>query len=397
MQLLPLIQEFKVSYKYPVLFTHSVFDVQNTTLLDSFNYHTNNFPVKLLVVMDEGVSNAHPHFEKQLFEYCKHYSDKLKLSCSPIIVAGGEGCKNKPELVQQIETAVNEHKIDRHSYILAIGGGAILDMVGFAAAVSHRGIRLIRIPTTVLSQNDSGVGVKNSVNAFKKKNFLGTFAPPYAVINDFEFLKSLDERNWRAGIAEAIKVSLIKDRAFFNYIKENIKGFVNREMEPMERQIHRCAELHLNHIASGDPFEMGSSRPLDFGHWSAHKLEQLTDFSVLHGEAVAMGIAVDSIYSQKIGLLSEAELTEILECIRGLGFPLFHEKLLSYLDEPANPESLLRGLREFQEHLGGKLTIMLLEKIGKGKEVNEIDLEIMKDSIHYLEKYNQKMGSETKD
>jgi 3-dehydroquinate synthase len=391
MHLFPIIQEFKVSYRYPVFFTHSVFDLQNTTLIDAFNQNTTNLPVKLLVVIDEGVSKAFPDLQKNLEIFCRHHNDKINLTTAPMVIAGGEECKNKPELVHQIETAVNDFKIDRHSYIVAIGGGAILDMVGFAAAVSHRGIRLIRIPTTVLSQNDSGVGVKNSINAFKKKNFLGTFAPPFAVINDFEFLKALDDRNWRAGIAEAIKVSLIKDKDFFDYIKENIKGFVERDMVPMQRQIYKCAELHLNHIASGDPFEMGSSRPLDFGHWSAHKLEQLTDFSVLHGEAVAIGIAIDSIYSHKIGLLSETELKEILECIHGLGFPMFHEKLLSNLDQPTNQGSLLRGLTEFQEHLGGKLTIMLLEKVGKGKEVNEIDLKIMKESIHYLRDYSLKL------
>jgi 3-dehydroquinate synthase len=387
MQLSPLIQEFKVSYRYPVVFTHDAFNTQNSSIIDVLGKKETLQPSKFLVVIDQGIKDSYPFLAEKIKDYCKYYSDKIVLVTEPITIPGGEECKNQPELVSEIEKAVNDFKIDRHSYIVAIGGGAVLDLVGFAAAVSHRGIRLIRIPTTVLSQNDSGVGVKNSINAFKKKNFLGTFAPPFAVINDFDFLKTLDDRNWRAGIAEAIKVSLIKDKTFFDFLKDNIKGFVSRDMEPMRVQIHKCAELHLNHIASGDPFEMGSSRPLDFGHWSAHKLEQLTNFSVLHGEAVAMGIALDSIYSYKIGWLSKEEVDEIIDCIFKLGFPLYHDKLSSNLDNPTHHESILKGLVEFQEHLGGRLTIMLLEKIGKGKEVNEIDFSLMRESIKLLEQY----------
>ena len=120
-----------------------------------------------------------------------------------------------------VHRAIHEYGIDRHAYVLAVGGGALLDMVGYAAATAHRGVRLVRVPTTVLSQNDSGIGVKNSVNAFGKKNFLGTFAPPFAVFNDFTFLTTLSDRDWRAGISEAIKVALLKDATFFAFLEEH--------------------------------------------------------------------------------------------------------------------------------------------------------------------------------
>ncbi len=240
------------------------------------------------------------------------------------IIPGGEGAKNDPALVDQLIEAVDRYGIDRHSYVIAIGGGSVLDLVGYVAAISHRGIRHIRIPTTVLSQNDSGIGVKNGVNYRGKKNFLGSFAPPVAVFNDAEFLKTLDDRDWRAGISEAIKVALIKDQPFFEWLETNAEKLAARDLDTMQYLIHRCAELHLDHIASGDPFEMGSSRPLDFGHWSAHKLEQLTDFEVRHGEAVAIGIALDSLYSQRLGWLSEADTHRILNLERTLGFSLFH-------------------------------------------------------------------------
>ena len=275
---------------------------------------------------------------------------------------------------------MNEHKIDRHSYVAAIGGGSVLDLVGYAAAVSHRGIRHIRIPTTVLSQNDSGIGVKNGINYFGKKNFLGTFAPPIAVFNDELFIDSLSDRNYRSGISEAVKVALIKDPVFFEWIECNTDALVKRERQVMNYLICRCAELHMQHIAGLDPFESGSSRPLDFGHWSAHKLEQLSNFDVLHGEAVAMGIALDTVYSNLCGYLSEPESQRVIDLLNKLGFDLVHPMM----EVNDNRSPILLGLEEFREHLGGELTIMLLEKIGQGIEVHEIDPELLKKASHLL-------------
>ncbi len=252
------------------------------------------------------------------------------------------------------------NEIDRHSYVAAIGGGSVLDLAGFASAVAHRGIKHIRIPTTVLSQNDSGVGVKNGINYNGKKNFTGTFAPPVAVFNDERFLETLSERDWRSGIAEAIKVGLIKDADFYYWIEENVEKLIARDGETMNRLIRRCAALHLQHIASGDPFELGSSRPLDFGHWSAHKLEQLSGFKILHGEAVAMGIALDTLYSALSGRLLMEKAERIIQLLIKCGFEITNP-LLEIQDE--NSE-ILKGLQEFREHLGGQLTMMLLPILG---------------------------------
>jgi 3-dehydroquinate synthase len=268
---------------------------------------------------------------------------------------------------------------------VAIGGGSVLDLTGYVSAISHRGIKHIRIPTTVLSQNDSGVGVKNGVNYFGKKNFLGTFAPPVAVLNDSQFLSTLSERDWRSGISEAIKVALIKDPVFFEWIEKHADRLMLRSgtNEEMNKLIHRCAELHLEHIRSLDPFETGSSRPLDFGHWSAHKLEQLTDFKVFHGEAVAMGIALDSLYSSLSGRLKADQAERIIQLLLKLGFEITHPFM-----QPENDKSpILLGLQEFREHLGGQLTIMLLKDIGKGEEVHEIDTSLVIEAGKQLKQY----------
>ncbi|WP_138989847.1 3-dehydroquinate synthase [Larkinella sp. C7] len=369
-------QSFSVQFTYDVYFSDRLFESTNLTLLEFLKKrHSEGFRKKLFFILDEGVVNSHPALPEQIKAYFAHVPI-VDLIPDLLVIPGGEGAKNDPELVDQLIEAVDRYGIDRHSYVIAIGGGSVLDLVGYVAAISHRGIRHIRIPTTVLSQNDSGIGVKNGVNYRGKKNFLGSFAPPVAVFNDAEFLKTLDDRDWRAGISEAIKVALIKDQPFFEWLETNAEKLAARDLDAMQYLIHRCAELHLDHIASGDPFEMGSSRPLDFGHWSAHKLEQLTDFEIRHGEAVAIGIALDSLYSQRLGWLSEADTHRILNLERTLGFTLFHPAL--------DGDGLLKGLNEFREHLGGQLTIMLLKAIGKGVEVHEMDTELIREAIGIL-------------
>jgi 3-dehydroquinate synthase len=374
-------QSFSVPFRYPVAFTENLFAVPQTLLADTF---PEGQLARVFFVLDSGVVAHHPELISQIKNYVASYPSRLALVAEPIVVPGGEACKNDSEAYQRVVEATNSFGIDRHSYIVAIGGGAVLDMVGFAAAISHRGIRLIRIPTTVLSQNDSAVGVKNSINAFGKKNYLGTFTPPFAVLNDFTFLESLEDRDWASGISEAIKVALIKDLEFFEWLEKVAPALARREMEPMKEHIIRSAQHHMDHIAGADPFEFGSSRPLDFGHWAAHKLEKLSDFRIRHGEAVAIGIALDSAYSFLQGRISEADLLRVFKVFHTLGLSLYAPEL--------QEDALLQGLKEFQEHLGGRLTIMLLEKLGKGVEVHEMDQQLIVKALHLLQRW-EKQGT----
>ncbi|WP_159471858.1 3-dehydroquinate synthase [Dyadobacter sp. 3J3] len=376
-------QSFKIEYNYSIFFTHNLFNNTNNLLSNFFSAYTEQgFQRKVLVVVDGGFLSFYPALVEEIKNYFATQVKHIHLAKDVIVVPGGEASKNDPDLFEKLAQAVDIYGIDRHSFVIGIGGGAVLDLVGYAAAVSHRGIKLIRIPTTVLSQNDSGVGVKNGINFHGKKNFLGTFAPPVAVFNDLTFLNTLDDRDWRSGISEAIKVALIKDASFFDWIEENVTALASRDEAVMSYLIHRCAEMHTEHIGSGDPFEFGSSRPLDFGHWAAHKLEYLTDFEVRHGEAVAIGIALDCVYANKIGMLPDADLDRIYNVLVKLGFDLYHIKLAE--NDKIN---LRNGLHEFREHLGGRLTIMLLEKIGKGVEVHEMDADLIAESVDILEKY----------
>ncbi len=286
-------------------------------------------------------------------------------------VPGGESCKNDPELLQQVLRQVHDARICRQSYVLAIGGGAVLDLVGYAAAITHRGVRLIRLPSTTLSQCDSGVGVKNGINAFGKKNFLGTFAAPWAVINDVALLQTLPEQDWRAGFSEILKVALVKDAELFERLTTAAERVAAGDFDAALPLIERSAELHLRHIVGGgDPYELSSARPLDFGHWAAHRLEQITDFRLRHGEAVAIGIALDVSYAAHIGLLPRTAAERVFVCLRRLRLPTFHAAM-------RDDATVLAGIEEFREHLGGRLTIGMIRDIGCGVDVHAIDVSAM--------------------
>jgi 3-dehydroquinate synthase len=366
------VQRFTVTYEYPVHFTERLFDPANPILADVVARLEPERRHRCLVFVDDGLLSARPTLADEIAAYVERHATRMVLAAPAIAVPGGERVKNELFFVEQMQRQVFEHSIDRHSYVIAVGGGAMLDAVGLVAATTHRGVRLIRVPTTVLAQDDSGIGVKNGVNLFGVKNFCGTFAPPFAVLNDIELLTPLSERDRIADMAEAVKVALIRDGGFFVWLERTADELITFQRPAVTQMIRRCAELHMHQIAhGGDPFETGSARPLDFGHWSAHKLEHLTKHHLRHGEAVAIGIALDARYSVLAGLLDVTQDERICSLLEHLGFRLWHPGLEAR--RPDGTLAVLDGLREFREHLGGELTVTLLAGIGRGVEVHEID------------------------
>ncbi len=381
MFLKPIEQSFNVSYSYSLHFTKGIFDTENSLLKDVVCSNTNSKGIKILFVVDTGLLEANPTLLEDIKAYGKYYHRELSIK-EIIVSPGGESAKNNADNVDKILQGINENAICRHSYVIIIGGGAVIDMAGYASTIAHRGVRHIRIPTTVLSQNDAAVGVKNGINAFNKKNFVGTFAVPHAIINDIDFLTTLEQRDWIAGISEALKVALIKDANFYKEIKERAEKLKNRDKDAMLYTIYRCAEMHMEHIAKGgDPFESGSSRPLDFGHWAAHKLEDITNYELRHGEAVAKGIALDLTYAYLMSFISKEVWTDVLGVMQNIGFDLS----LPVSSQKERAE-LLKGIEEFREHLGGELTITLIDRIGSKVDVHSIDLLQMEKAITLLNK-----------
>ena len=362
----------RLDLSHEVFFTRDAFEMDNSTLADLLKGDKPGKRTKAIVYLDEGILDGNPNLPKLISDYFAANQSSLDLVCAPGFVRGGEEAKNDWNLVEVIWSDLNKYGMCRHSYVIVVGGGAALDLVGFAASTAHRGVRLVRFPTTTLSQGDGGVGVKNGINFFGKKNWVGTFAVPEAVVNDFSFLRTLPDNQKRAGYVEAIKVALIRDRAFFEWIEGRAHELAKFMAQPMEQLIRRSAALHLDHIAgSGDPFERGSARPLDFGHWIAHKLEPMSGFEVGHGDAVAIGLAADVVYCARVGLLKEEAAERVLGLLESLGFEIYHPLLHAKNEQGGS--IILNGLEEFREHLGGKLTITLIQALGQGVEVHQMD------------------------
>lgn len=357
-----------------VFFTRHALDPENPCLAESLRRESST--TRLAVFIDSSLLSSRPDLPGNI----RHYAQVHNLP--PVIVVqgvpGGEACKNDRTVLDSILQTMHEARLCRKSYALVIGGGAVLDVVGFAAAITHRGVRLVRMPSTTLSQADSGVGVKCGINAFGKKNALGAFAVPWSVINDTQLLTTLSPQDWRDGFSEAVKVALLKDAELLEQIESATPALCARDEEAAGAIIRRSAELHLEHIArGGDPFETGNARPLDFGHWAAHKLEQLSDFTLRHGEAVAIGLAIDLTYARLDGILPDPHRRRAIAVLRELGFSLTHPLL-------GHPDVLLAGLEEFREHLGGTLVLTMIQSPGTPVEVGSIDEPLMRRAIHEI-------------
>lgn len=332
-------------------------------------------PARVLCVLDDGLAQANQTLPDCITAWATAHSNHIELAGSPLIVPGGEQAKNDRTVFDQVVRAIHDRRICRQSFVLAIGGGAMLDAVGLAAATSHRGVRLVRLPSTTLSQADAGVGVKNGINAFGAKNLIGTFAPPWAVVNDAALLTTLSDRDWRAGLSESIKVALLKDEALLVDLEHAAVALRRRDLDVMERIATRTADLHVAHIVrGGDPFETNRARPLDFGHWSAHQLEQMTGFRLSHGDAVAIGLMIDLQYAALALGGSQSLVSRVSSCLQSLGFPLC-------CDAMSDHDRLLDGLERFREHLGGAMAITMVTEPEQSQEVSSIDRDVMRQAI----------------
>lgn len=376
-------QEICARFQYPVVFTRGLFTPQNNILGETLRPLLSQVPVRALLFVDDGLLPHFPGFLESLSVRLRKERDWLELVHEPVPVPGGEAIKNDYRLIMGIVDACLEHRLCRHSLVLAMGGGAVLDAVGFAASLIHRGLRVVRFPTTTLSQGDSGVGVKTGMNLHGGKNTIGTFWPPFAVLNDLDFLRTLPFEHWISGVAEAFKVGLVKDAALVEFLCHNATALRERDESVMARVVIWSARLHLEHIRDGgDPFELGEARPLDFGHWVAHKLESMSGFSLPHGHAVAIGLAVDLVYARLKGWLPADDVSRILSALGSCGLPV-SSPLLQQRQADGRLR-ILDGLEEFREHQGGRLVLIYPDGLGRMRRVHAVDTALLETAVEFL-------------
>ncbi len=385
-------QKISAGFEFPVLFTRDALNLKNLALGWALDRLKEPGRRHAMVFVDAGLAQACPELPGRVESYFSYYRRRLALVAPPQLVPGGEAAKNSFNHALRIVRALLEQHLDRQASVVVIGGGAVLDLVGFAASLVHRGLRVVRLPTTVLAQCDSGVGVKTAVNFGAAKNLVGTFAPPFAVVDDFDLLDSLPDRDWRGGIAEAFKVALIKDARFFRWLCRHAVALRRRDPATMARLVTRCAELHLEHIrGSGDPFELGRARPLDFGHWSAHRLEVLSRYRIGHGQAVAAGIALDAAYAVRLGQLPAKAFHDLVQGLLQAGLPVWYPELARR--PRGRPLAIFQGLEDFREHLGGELALTLPHGVGQRREIHEVDMPLMGQCIAELKQWNENFSS----
>ncbi len=286
----------------------------------------------------------------------------LGVEVATIVVAAGEASKSYAVL-QQVCDAILAARIERNDMVIALGGGVVGDLAGFAASVVRRGLRFVQIPTTLLAQVDSSVGGKTGINSPHGKNLVGAFHQPSLVIADTAILDTLPPREFRAGYAEVLKYGLIDDRAFFDWLETRAEAIFAGGPERDHAVAVSCRAKAA--IVARDERETGDRALLNLGHTFAHALERATNYDgrrLVHGEAVAIGLALAFRFSTMLGLASGQDATRIENHWRNVGLPT---RLGDVAGGVGDAESLLDAMRQDKKVADGKLTFILARGIGE--------------------------------
>ena len=290
-----------------------------------------------------------------------------------VILPDGEEYKNLEVLNQIFDTLLRE-RFDRQTTLIALGGGVVGDMAGFAAACYQRGVPFIQIPTTLLAQVDSSVGGKTGVNHPYGKNMIGAFYQPQCVVIDTNTLETLDDRQLRAGLAEVIKYGLINDLAFFDWLEIHTKDLLNRDFQALSFAIARCCQ-NKAHIVAEDERESGQRALLNLGHTFGHAIETGLGYGqILHGEAVAIGLCLAARLSAQLGWISNADVMRIIALIEKMALPTQVPKGLT-------AEQMLALMQVDKKVCEGKIRLVLLKGLGIAQIVDEYDPQLLEQTL----------------
>jgi 3-dehydroquinate synthase len=290
----------------------------------------------------------------------------------PVLIDDGEQAKGW-QMLDRVVDALLAARLGRDSLIVALGGGVVGDLAGFAAAVYQRGIPFIQVPTTLLAQVDSSVGGKTAINHARGKNMVGAFHQPLAVVADVSTLDTLPDRELRSGIAEVIKHGFILDPQFVDWLETNMEKLLARDRAALEHAVRRSCELKAQVVAA-DERESGLRAILNFGHTFGHAIEAGAGYGEwLHGEAVAAGMVMAAELSERVGTLRRADAARVKALIGRAGLPLRGPKL------PA--ERYFELMQVDKKAAGGKMRFILLEGLGRAALHRDLAPELVRDSI----------------
>jgi 3-dehydroquinate synthase len=299
-----------------------------------------------------------------------HALEGAGLSVHPLIIPAGEQTKSFEGLAD-LSDRLLALELDRGDLVVAFGGGVVGDLAGFAAAIYKRGVDFVQVPTTLLAQVDSSVGGKTAIDTARGKNLVGAFHQPRLVLADLDVLATLPAREVRAGYAEVIKYGLLGDRAFFDWLEAEAAALLAREPRVLTRAVARSVEMKAEIVAE-DEKEQGRRALLNLGHTFGHALESETGYgeALLHGEAVAAGMALAFRFSAALGLCDTAEAQRAATAISAAGLPT---RLSEVAGHPFRAERLVRHMQQDKKAQGGKLTFILARAIGDAFVAKDVD------------------------
>jgi 3-dehydroquinate synthase len=278
------------------------------------------------------------------------------LTVSLLAVPAGERSKTR-EVKSRLEDRILALGGGRDSAVLALGGGMICDLAGFTAATYHRGIPFIPIPTTLLAMVDAAIGGKTAVDHPRGKNLIGAFHPPLAVFSDLRFLDTMPERDFRSGLAEAVKSAVIGDPVLFRKMEHDPAALLSRQRGAIQDLVLRSCRVKVR-VVEADERESGLRAVLNFGHTLGHALEHLLDYRLLHGEAVAVGMALESRAAAAAGILNAGDSRRIIALLEKLGLP-------TRLPVGISPSRILKAARADKKAVRGEIRYALPRRIGR--------------------------------
>ncbi len=364
------IETINVSLKKDLeLFSYPIF-VGKNILTRADNLLNKYIKNKKIIIIHDCFFSSKLVLDETFKEFVKSIK-KITISVNLIAISGGDQTKNMIELTNIIEETLS-YEIDRECLIIAFGGGVIGDIAGFAASILLRGIKFINVPTTLLSQVDSSVGGKTGVNSKLGKNLIGSFHQPVAVIADINILKSLPDREFRAGFAEVIKYGLIKDKSFFNWLELEFENIFNYDDLQLQKVITKCCQIKAD-IIQDDEKEYGNRALLNLGHTFAHAIESFGNYDgkVIHGEAVAIGICMAFKFSSKYSFCSSPDTERVINIFKKLKLPT---SLRDIPDLSITTLTMVEKFKYDKKTRNNKLTFILNHQIGEAFIKHDVNI-----------------------
>lgn len=300
----------------------------------------------------------------------QHFSD-----VATFVFPNGEASKNLDTVNDLYLTLIQQH-FDRGDLLIALGGGVVGDLTGFAAATYLRGIDFIQIPTTLLSQVDSSIGGKTGVDFMQYKNMVGAFHMPKLVYMNISALKTLPEEQFSSGMAEIIKHGLIKNQSYYHWIRQHVKEICAQDPTAMEEMIYESCKIKKQ-VVEEDPKEQGIRAHLNFGHTIGHAIEKLSDFTLFHGQCVALGMVSAAYLSKKLGYLTEDAIAELKNVLKEFHLP-------TQIPDDQDEEAVLTATKSDKKMSGNKIKFVILNEVGNAAIYRDFTDQDLLEAIHYL-------------